>query len=684
MTASSDRPYADAAWSSRNAGWPNQIPLRGKFPPVAGYTGRAGLDVSGADIQAWIDGPEGSWNIAQRMPEWLIGIDVDHYGEKTGADTLAALEEKLGPLPATWRSTARGADNPSGIRYFRVPEGRRWVTELGSIEIIQRSHRYAVHPPSINPKTGTRYELIDADGNVAGEDEIPDPRSFPMLPDAWIEYLDRGEHVETDAALPEDIADLVAQVGGDGEPCTHVTGVIAERYTDPVAQGHGRHDSMIKAVHRLVTLAREGHGGVLTVLAELRGKFEADVAGEPGHDDHEFVRSLDGAVNDLAGVAPSTRCLDTVVGALSERPTPEPAQRKRRLKVRTAADIEPRRTHWLWTDRLGRGALTLLAGREGIGKSTLAYQLAADLSRGRLQGELFGQPKGVIIVATEDSWEHIIVPRLIAAGADLTRIHQVSVSAAAGFDAEISLPDDIEALSETITELDVALVLLDPLMSRLDGKLDPHKDPEVRRALEPVVMMADRTGATVLGLIHLSKASTSDPLTAIMGSRAFVAVARAVLTVMLDPEDDQVRLVGVTKSNHSPGTLATLSYTIETAHNVSVDPTDGTAIHSSRLVWGEQRTESIRDLMEQADEPEEHRSAVDEAGQWLYEFLTGQGGTALVKDIDAAGKGAGYKMHLLKRARKRVGVSSATVPGAWPRQSQWSLRGVTPLDVEPL
>ena len=57
----------------------------------------------------------------------------------------------------------------------------------------------------------------------------------------------------------------------------------------------------------------------------------------------------------------------------------------RRLRV-TSADIKVRPVHWLWADRVALGTLALLGGREGIGKSTLAYQLAADITRGRLPG----------------------------------------------------------------------------------------------------------------------------------------------------------------------------------------------------------------------------------------------------------------------------------------------------------
>jgi AAA domain len=44
----------------------------------------------------------------------------------------------------------------------------------------------------------------------------------------------------------------------------------------------------------------------------------------------------------------------------------------RQVFVTLASQIKPRPVHWLWPDRIPAGALTLLAGREGIGKASSA------------------------------------------------------------------------------------------------------------------------------------------------------------------------------------------------------------------------------------------------------------------------------------------------------------------------
>jgi hypothetical protein len=135
-----------------------------------------------------------------------------------------------------------------------------------------------------------------------------------------------------------------------------------------------------------------------------------------------------------------------------------------------------------------------------------------------------------------------------------------------GVTGSLTLPRDVAQLKALIAELDAALVLLDPLMSRLDAALDSHKDSEVRLALEPVVDIATRSGAAVLGIIHVNKSAGADPLTLIMGSRAFVAVARSVLFAMTDPDDNERRLLGQPKDNLGRCDLPTLTFGIQSVH----------------------------------------------------------------------------------------------------------------------
>ena len=205
----------------------------------------------------------------------------------------------------------------------------------------------------------------------------------------------------------------------------------------------------------------------------------------------------------------------------------------RRLKTTKVSDIPMKATRWLWReDRshwLPMGELVGLGGREGVGKSTWCVHLAALVTRGELPGDFCGVPKGVVIVTTEDDWQATIKPRLVAAGADLDRVYQITAVGADGLEDIVSLPNDLAELERIIISHGVAQVILDPLLTMINKRLDTHKDAEVRQALEPVVKVAHDTKTSLIGLIHVNKTNEGDLMNRLMASRAIGAVVRGVL-----------------------------------------------------------------------------------------------------------------------------------------------------------
>ena len=388
---------------------------------------------------------------------------------------------------------------------------------------------------------------------------------------------------------------------------------------------------------------------------------------------------------DLDGSAASVRVMQAVVGKdasdhlaaghgvdqLVDVDAEESAPAVRRLKLTAASTIKPQRVRWAWLLRMANGTLALLGGREGSGKSTLAYWIAARLTRGELPGEHFGTPRAVLVCATEDSWAHTIVPRLIAAGADLHRVYQAEVISANEVHVGLVLPRDIHRVEEAATETGAAMLLLDPLMSRIDAHLDTHRDGELRQALEPVAALADRTGLLVLGLIHFNKTGSTDVLDRIMGSKAFVAVARSVSVVVPDPDDEsgQRRLFGTPKNNMGRTDLPSLGFTIE-SHELETD--DGpTSV--GQVVFGAETDVTVAEAMERIGEDPDVRTAQGEAKQWLREHLTEHGGSANSADVKREAAKAGHNERTLHRARKSLQVRSETVPGVMPRQTLWCL-----------
>ena len=91
-----------------------------------------------------------------------------------------------------------------------------------------------------------------------------------------------------------------------------------------------------------------------------------------------------------------------------------------------ASTVPPRNVRWLWRGWVPLKMLSILVGLPGRGKTTLAELIAADVTRGRLDGDLLGGSANVLIVSYEDAIAEVLVPRLIAADADLHRVEFVA------------------------------------------------------------------------------------------------------------------------------------------------------------------------------------------------------------------------------------------------------------------
>ena len=711
-----NQPYADTAEQYWDAGWRGIIPIPAgrKKPAPTGYTGWNGEYPSWADIATWVDHRPDS-NLALRLPPTVLGLDVDNYDNKPGAATLGAAEAKWGPLPPTWRSTSR-SDGVSGIRMFTVPAGLDWPGELpgGGIETVHGGHRYVVAAPSVHPN-GATYKWLNDEGDRA--QGPPQVDRLPALPAEWIIGLSRGKHVAEPSADVDAHQWLTAHNTANMCP-------VMRRATETALNGMNgsRHEHLIKHLLIVVRHGEAGHTGMGEALNNIRDAFLNSVAADKSRTPHEASaeceRALAGAVNKVEAtpsvgvngdpcdigkgeppnLVPSVILhhpdMDTLNAGVNQftqdtpwvDPFAEPQPKTRNTKaaerpnlpetgrhliLTSAAAIKPRPVFWLWKGRLALGTLGLLAGREGLGKSTLAYWMAAQITQGTLYGEFQGRPKSVLVCATEDSWEHTIVPRLIAAQADLTKVFRVEVIADA-IQVGLTLPRDLIELEDAAAKTDASLLLLDPLMSRL-GELDTHRDSEVRMALEPLVAIADRANMAILGLIHHNKSGSTDPLSLIMGSKAFSAVARSVHTVVPDPDDDEGkrRIFGSPKNNLGTSDLPTFTFTIE-SHKIETDEGDA---WTGALAWGEQLAESVADVMRRSSDTNDGEKQLDtsEAVAWLGEYLArpGNGGQAPRADVIKAGAAEGHNQEALKRAMRKLKVKA--VRGGFQGGSTWCL-----------
>lgn len=252
--------------------WKNGLkafPATNGRPLVEKATGHEGT-VTLEKVTEWGQDPSYRFAHVSLRAEGWIGIDVDDYDGKQGAAQLAALEEKLGFLPDTYTSTSRGPFSKSRQYFYRVPDDvPRKSKAAKDIEIIQRCHRNAAVYPTYSQKTGEIYRWYQPDGKLSPT--LPSIDDFPLLPEAWLEFLARASHESGDYKSRELFrGDLTpwAKWLGDGEP-SDAYWVLAESISKEPHIGHDLLGYYLREIHRY-RLDYEETGGLhaLAVLYE--------------------------------------------------------------------------------------------------------------------------------------------------------------------------------------------------------------------------------------------------------------------------------------------------------------------------------------------------------------------------------------------------------------------------------
>lgn len=142
--------------------------------------------------------------------------------------------------------------------------------------------------------------------------------------------------------------------------------------------------------------------------------------------------------------------------------------------VRTADLSRVRPIRWAWNGRLLLGYLNLLLGAEGVGKGTLTAWLIAQLTCGGLPGDLAGEPSRVLVLGDEDAFDSVWVPRLFAAGADISMVDTL--------EDEFDLAGGTGPLRNLIQRGSYKVVFFDQLLDNL-GDVDDWRSKEVRDRL---------------------------------------------------------------------------------------------------------------------------------------------------------------------------------------------------------
>lgn len=321
-----------------------------------------------------------------------------------------------------------------------------------------------------------------------------------------------------------------------------------------------------------------------------------------------------------------------------------------------ASEIPMLPIRWLWKFWLAQGKFHILAGPPATGKTTLAIAIGAAFTRGGALPDGTVAPVGTVVIWTcEDGVEDTVMPRLVAAGADLRRILVLLGGKERGrnrtFDFETDLPE-LEA--EVALRGDVVLIIIDSIAHAIPAS---NNNSRVRKALDPVVALAERTGCAILGLTHVNKSSKKkDPLDRVNGSVAIGALSRIAWVVARDErgrDDGTSRSVLVrAKSNLGP-VEGGFAYHIE---SVDIPIVQSDVTHTSKVTWDGPLVGSAMEILGAAegDRASCRSDRRQEAADFLANLLAG--GAMSTDEIGNMTRAAGLSWATVRRAAAEMEV----------------------------
>jgi energy-coupling factor transporter ATP-binding protein EcfA2 len=328
-----------------------------------------------------------------------------------------------------------------------------------------------------------------------------------------------------------------------------------------------------------------------------------------------------------------------------------------RATILAASDLPTTEQLWLWDRRILLGAVTLLAGDQGAGKSTLATCLAAAVSRGReLPGEerILLAARGVLWLGREEDAASAVRPRLAAHCADLTRVY-FPEHCAEGRRRRLTLPLHAGELIKHAKDTDALLIVLDPITGYVAEDALADSGQTARAVLQSLTDVCAEVGCAAVAIKHPRKGMNGSLIERISGSREWVHVPRTVLYLGSAGKDASLRYL-LTLKPGPPQRPPALSLSLASFND------------TVRVVWGGEVTvgpdEITGDTGTAAD-----RDALGDARAFLRDRLSE--GEMRVKDLQRWAEDSGLSPITLRRAKQSEGVTAHVIGSNEDRYWVW-------------
>jgi hypothetical protein len=315
------------------------------------------------------------------------------------------------------------------------------------------------------------------------------------------------------------------------------------------------------------------------------------------------------------------------------------------------ANVEEEEVQFLIYPYLVKGAVNVLDGDMGEGKSTFTAGVTSAVTTGRPPPFLSSIEQGdVLVLSAEDDAARALKPRMVKFGADVTRIRFQKKA--------FTLDDSGMALLRLECEQHrPLLIVIDPVIAYMGEDIDGNSANDTMRFIVKLDYLAREFDCCILLVRHFRKAKSDTPMHRGIGSIALSARVRSALMLGRHPDDENLRLVAHSKHNYSKKGP---SLVFELRGDDSGRPPD--------LIWHD-----VDPDLNEYDIAVGHssRGRPDKEREFARDFLLGilSGGPVLKSKVDAMARAKSIADMTLRRAAEELKI----VKGKDGRKSTWAL-----------
>ena len=236
-------------------------------------------------------------------------------------------------------------------------------------------------------------------------------------------------------------------------------------------------------------------------LRLLRGQLYSRQLRDTGRVESWFTDCGARMGQDIEGFVANARQQYVQAGLAEEQRAETEAKQKAgrgRFRIRPASAFAPERAAYLVQPYLPRGMISILGGVSAAGKTSLALDVCARLTRGAaFAPDTPPQPPATVLYLTaENDPNKVLRPRAEAMGADLDRLYFQD-------GASYSMGD--EELAALCRVYRPALLVFDPIQSYLGQGVQMNRAEQVRPLLDHLGALAKELDMAVLLISHMSK-----------------------------------------------------------------------------------------------------------------------------------------------------------------------------------